>query len=542
MSRGHGDRRDRTTVQSEAGMNRKKTRILRWRGVLADSPRMLRIMVAIVLAVAGAALTFTQLGFVAIEMPSGSTGYVVVLLQVVALGALLLGTLPGTALGIVAGGVLFLHARVLPLDPYELSFITPLTSVIMFGVTGFLLGIMFAIALRNDPSRFKRVLYIVIVCVIVSVLYGVGFIVNVTISLGAEISATMGPGVSVDVVQDLAFATFHQLGDMSVQIWGTGLLMVALCIVGDLLARKVRVSRGTLGLRTVFGAWLGVTVALAFMVMSAVSFAVTTVDEVWDAQLNMESDASYILEQLDETGERSKMFDAFAAKTGFDTDALDDEDLENLMGAISSNDLLSGYAVADHGTMAVLYDGVVFMANDAGVELGITEDEAFGEDEREAIEKSIQEGYVQRVIRGVSARDYKNASEGGEVSRAPKPYIAYVYAKRSTIDYGEGYNFDFTVAVMQPSDKVFEKRPSIMMWMVISEFALLLVVFAIVFALVNRVVIRHIDEENAALAHRRPGHPHGQALHRRDALRARRFLQRGDHREEVVTRRPCQNS
>ncbi len=53
---------------------------------------------------------------------------------------------------------------------------------------------------------------------------------------------------------------------------------------------------------------------------------------------------------------------------------------------------------------------------------------------------------------------------------------------------------------MQPSDKVFEKRPSIMMWMVISEFALLLVVFAIVFALVNRVVIRHIDEENAALA------------------------------------------
>lgn len=125
---------------------------------------------AIVLAVAGAALTFTQLGFVAIETPSGSAGYVVALLQVVALGALLLGTLPGTALGIVAGGVLFLHARVLPLDPYELSFITPLTSVIMFGVTGFLLGIMFAIALRNNPSRFKRVLYIVIVCVIVSVL------------------------------------------------------------------------------------------------------------------------------------------------------------------------------------------------------------------------------------------------------------------------------------------------------------------------------------------------------------------------------------
>ncbi|MBQ9001027.1 MAG: hypothetical protein IJ087_04160, partial [Eggerthellaceae bacterium] len=376
---------------------------------------MLRIMVAIVLAVAGAALTFTQLGFVAIETSDGSVGYIVVLLQVVALGALLLGTLPGVALGIVAGGVLFLHARVLPLDPYELSFITPLTSVIMFGVTGFLLGIMFAIALRNDPSRFKRVLYIVIVCVIVSVLYGVGFIVNVGISLGAEISATMGPDAPTDVVQNMAQATVRQLGNMTVQIWGTGLLMVVLCAVGDLLACKVRANRGALGLRTVFGAWLGVTVALAFMVMSAVSFAVTTVDEVWDAQLNMGSDASYILEQLDETGERSKMFDAFAAKTGFDMDALEDEDYENLMGAISSNDLLSGYAVADHGTMVVLYDGEIFMSNDAGVESGITADEAFGEDEREAIEKSIQDGYVQRVVRGVSARDYKNASEGGEV-------------------------------------------------------------------------------------------------------------------------------
>ena len=99
----------------------------------------MRRMVFVILVVAGATLTYTQLGFVDLQLPNGDVGYMVVLLQVVALGALLLGTLMGFVLGLITGSVLFLHAQLLPLDHYELAFVTPLTSIVMFGICGALL-------------------------------------------------------------------------------------------------------------------------------------------------------------------------------------------------------------------------------------------------------------------------------------------------------------------------------------------------------------------------------------------------------------------
>ena len=77
---------------------KKKAKIVRWRGVLADRNRILRWMIALVLMVTSIVFTFTQLGFVGFELPDGTNVYVVVLLQIVALGALLLGTLPGAGI------------------------------------------------------------------------------------------------------------------------------------------------------------------------------------------------------------------------------------------------------------------------------------------------------------------------------------------------------------------------------------------------------------------------------------------------------------
>ena len=51
---------------------KQKAKIVRWRGVLADSNRILRWMIALVLMVTSIVFTFTQLGFVGFELPDGT--------------------------------------------------------------------------------------------------------------------------------------------------------------------------------------------------------------------------------------------------------------------------------------------------------------------------------------------------------------------------------------------------------------------------------------------------------------------------------------
>ena len=244
---------------------RERARILRWRGVMGGSTRILRLMTAVVLAVAGIALTGTQLGFVSVTLPDGTVGYIVVLLQVVALGALLLGTIAGVALGLVTGGVLLVHARLLPLDHYELTFITPLTSIVMFGIAGLLLGCLFAFVLRKNPSQVKRVIYIALVCLVVSSLYSTGFVINAIISLAMDLYSQFGADIDEAYTQSMASQIVLQFGDLRLQLWATAGFMMLLCCVGDYAARRVIAFEGALGLRAVFGTWLAVVVLLAFM-------------------------------------------------------------------------------------------------------------------------------------------------------------------------------------------------------------------------------------------------------------------------------------
>ena len=137
-------------------MAKKKKRILRRKGTLSNQSREIRFIVAGFLVIAVVSLTFAQLGFLDISA-IGEQAYAIVLLLPVALAAILLGVFWGTAMGLIAGIVLYYHSMLLPLDYYELTFVTPLTSIVMFTVGGFILGLLFAFALRNDPGPVKTV-------------------------------------------------------------------------------------------------------------------------------------------------------------------------------------------------------------------------------------------------------------------------------------------------------------------------------------------------------------------------------------------------
>ena len=485
---------------------KQKKRIFTWRGVIANSDHWMRWMVAVILIVVGATLTYTQLGFADLVLPDGRVGYVVVLLEVVALGALLLGTLAGMTLGVIIGGVLYIHSQVLPLDHYELTFVTPLTSIVMFGVCGALLGILFAFVLRNNPSQIKRVIYICIVCLVVSELYSLGFAFNVFLSILVDIASKEGADVSTLVVQQKAASTAMQLGDMGLQANSTCLVMALICSIGDYFARRALAYHGFLGLRSVFGIWLAVVVICTFMAMSAVSFAVSSGDELRDAEKLMQSEVGYLRTQLQISNERAEKLEELFKQGEVDYDKVDIALLAELSDIFEDRLLLDGYTLKDDGVIIVTIGKAIYASDDERFNSSQSLDEVFDIDTLQAIDLSKSTGKMQRIVFDdpVVLSSVAGDSENEDARAVAQIHIAYVYAEDSpqviANSEGDEVAINESIIMILPSNMVFAKRSSLMMWMTLSSLALLIVVFIIVFQLLNRVVAKRIDETNETLA------------------------------------------
>lgn len=133
-----------------------KPGVFRWGGILASRGRVVQTMVFVAVSVATIAFAFAQLGLVGLGEPNEGMTYAVVQLVPVAIAALLFGPLGGALLGLIAGAALLVHSHVQPLDFFEVYFITPVSSCVLLLAAGFVLGLMFAAALRRDPSAGRR--------------------------------------------------------------------------------------------------------------------------------------------------------------------------------------------------------------------------------------------------------------------------------------------------------------------------------------------------------------------------------------------------
>ena len=133
-----------------------KPGVFRWGGILASRGHVMQAMVFVAVSVATIAFAFAQLGLVGLGEPNEGMTYAVVQLVPVAIAALLFGPLGGALLGLIAGAALLVHSHVQPLDFFEVYFITPVSSCVLLLAAGFVLGLMFAAALRRDPSAGRR--------------------------------------------------------------------------------------------------------------------------------------------------------------------------------------------------------------------------------------------------------------------------------------------------------------------------------------------------------------------------------------------------
>ena len=468
-----------------------KPKILRWKGVLAEGKGTVRIMVAIMLLVSSVALAFTQLGFVALGGTDEPIAYAIVLLLPVAFGALLLGTFWGTGIGLFTGLVLFAHASIMPLDYYELLFITPFSSIVMFAVAGLLSGLLFAFVLRNDPRGIKRVMYIVIVCTVISLLYSTVFALSVLAQLVVDAAQTYGQSLSEDELADLrtrALKTVFGMGSVSIQALIDAILTSLVCCIGDAVARCALERRKEAGLRATFGAWLAAVVFIAFMIISTAGFAEITGAAISNAEKSMQGDIEYILIQLESADERNKAFTEVIQDTGKDLSTLDTATLEKLAGALKSENILSGYSEDEDGTVFVLMLDYVYMTDSNDFRDVTKLSEAFDGDVINVIDTSKKTGTIQRVVYGT---ERTTESTGGDSEDLYVPTeIGYLVAKERN---------DYTVIMVRPSSMIFAERSATMAWVTVSSFVLLFVVFALVWRLLDRVVARRIDETNKTL-------------------------------------------
>ena len=473
----------------------KRIGVFRWRGVLAERHRSLRILAFVTLFIASASLIITTLGFGLLDLPNMETTYVVLLLLPVALAALLLGAPAGAGMGFLAGTLMYAHASLMPLNVYEMAFVTPTTSVVLLTVLGLVLGIAFAIALRGDPPAPRRFIYIGLVCVLGSLLFSMGFTFNVYASLVVDlVSAAMSAGVEneqamEEMMTSEAVMTTLRLGHMGYQALIDALLMLVSCIAVDAAMRKLSSARKSMGVQAVFNLWLTFAVAVVFMVSSALTYVAATVNERDDAEKSMETTVSYLMAQQKTDQARNDSLDAFLERVGVDPNDTEFETYQYYADAVSILGMLDGYTVENDGVVFIS-SGQVILASDIP---GLNFDSDGGgvrADIIEAIDRAQKEGKTQRIVYDGSIVEGENASLS-LASFYERSELAYLY---SVLDQN-----GFSLTIIKPASMVFADRIYAMGSALVSLVFLLLAVVGVVSFLLNRLVARRVDETNKAL-------------------------------------------
>lgn len=480
--------------------NKTKKRLLRWKGCLANRSLEIRLITAAFIAISIVSFTFSQLGFVGIEL-AGDSAYAIVLLLPVALAAILLGVFFGTLMGLIAGIVLYYHASLMPLDFYELTFVTPLTSIVMFTVGGFMLGFLFSFALRNDPGPIKRAIYILLVCIIVSVIYSLGFAVNAMIALISEFAADgtleAQQGVLSDADTNSIAQVVSRLGNGAVQAYVDAFLMAALCIFADIAERKLASRSAERGLKSLFVFWLIVVMVAVFMITAALCFVAITIGERQTSDEQIKGDVDYLCIQLEEAMNHADALEGYLESNEVDLSNMSDEQFDELSQVVSVDGLLDGYDVESDGIIVITVnfedvgaaDDFIMLSDDDRFADGGVLTDYFDDEIMDAIAKSIEADEIERIVYDEQKITVETLTENYGVT--VKSFLAYLYAKQ--ID-------DYTVIAIMPASMVFASRASVMMWTTLSFVVILIVVSLLISRLLSRVVLQRINETNESLS------------------------------------------
>lgn len=440
-----------------------------WGGISQGADRKTRISMFIGLFIVLSAMTFVQFGFVGVGFDQDYSCYVLALLGPIAVASLVLGAGWGALEGVLAGAVLFAHAQRQPLDIIEKYFINPISSIVLYGLAGLALGLLFAIALRNNPKGIRRLIYIAIPCALVAILTTVAFELGMLFVIEENknmdvVQAFLGTGVPL----------FQPILDF--------LLMFVLCALANWGWNWYVSTRTYISVRTIFRVRLLCALFLVFLTMSAVCFAVITLQEEAAANESITAELDYLQGQLDL---RSNTYVELLKQP--EVKNLPDSILDPIDEGLSVDGLIKGYDLTD-GTIVLFANGTPIL----------TDNPAFDADAVQSHEEYEElKEYYDALIKNTSDRVMKSAESGG--------LLLTVYndgSDETELGYMKGRKIDDDTYLMfsRPFSMVFAHRTGTLLWTSLMVLVLLVVVYLVVANLLKRVIIKPVDNTNASMA------------------------------------------
>ncbi len=241
-----------------------------------------------------------------------------------------------------------------------------------------------------------------------------------------------------------------------------------------------------LGIRGLFRVAILIVVALAFLGLSTVSYFNVTGSEKAKTEASIRSEVNYLCLQLESLGNRTDAFNQIASSEGLDPHKLESDDPERYrLLSDPVGDVLTGYTLAETGTVFLVSDDIVVASDDARVPAGSDMKELLGDEVCDAIDASLQSGQTQTVpYRGVFDQ------KGGAGSYGDDDEEAILLAGRQGA---------YTVVIIEPMGMVYKDRRSVVGREIAVGIVLLIVVSFIVDRLLSLLVARRIDKTNEVL-------------------------------------------
>ena len=445
-----------------------------WKGLLHSEPKHVRAQVFLALLILSASMTFTQLGFIGIDVHEHSLGYVLGLLAPVTVASLLLGKVAGTLFGLLAGGILYLHARLQPLDLFERLFITARNSVILYAACGFVCGLLFAVALRNHPQGQRKVAYLGLVCLCGSLVAGALFYVNAQEVLASAVSAASAAGAQVLSVEwrGATEAVWSVVYAIPLDV----ALMLGVCLLADRAMQIWTQPTGVMSVRTAFRIRLFVVVVLVFAVVQAASFVAITMRARQSTWTHMKGELEYLDDQLDRSIKMTRGLIRADVSGEISEDVYDE-----LIDVANAEGILNGYDLTD-GTIVVFYEDEVSFSYNSAFPNGARVEELFDVPRLGTLEELTHaDGPVEIVYR-------TNPDDNDSFVDSELGYMCVIRFD------------DFYLMMAMPFSLVFAGRQVTMIWATILALMLAATVYVLAARLLSRNVMAPIDRTNASLA------------------------------------------